>query len=103
MWSKCPTCEGNARAAEEATKAEEARKAAEFYAATFPDSHVGRAMAAPDDFPGGQEAEFILRRIAGFYRAGKTSRVAEAKALDIITEWDKSLPDLRLQALLNTF
>lgn len=29
--------------------------------------------------------------------------VAEAKALDIITEWDKSLPDLRLQALLNTF
>ena len=25
----------------------EARKAAEFYASTFPDSHVGRAMAAP--------------------------------------------------------
>lgn len=31
----------------------EARKAAEFYAATFPDSHVGTAFAAPSDFPGG--------------------------------------------------
>ena len=32
----------------------EARKAAEFYAATFPDSKVGAAMAAPGDFPGGE-------------------------------------------------
>ena len=31
----------------------EARKAAEFYASVFPDSHVGPAMAAPGDFPGG--------------------------------------------------
>jgi predicted 3-demethylubiquinone-9 3-methyltransferase (glyoxalase superfamily) len=31
----------------------EARKAAEFYAATFPDSHVGRANAAATDYPGG--------------------------------------------------
>ena len=31
----------------------EARKAAEFYAATFPDSRVGRANPAPGDFPGG--------------------------------------------------
>jgi predicted 3-demethylubiquinone-9 3-methyltransferase (glyoxalase superfamily) len=31
----------------------EARKAAEFYAATFPDSHVGPAHAAATDFPGG--------------------------------------------------
>ncbi len=35
----------------------EARKAAEFYAATFPDSHVGSAMAAPGDFPGGAQGE----------------------------------------------
>ena len=34
----------------------EARKAAEFYASTFPDSHVGRPMAAPGDFPGGTRA-----------------------------------------------
>jgi len=33
----------------------EARKAAEFYAGVFPDSHVGKAMAAPGDFPSGTE------------------------------------------------
>lgn len=33
----------------------EAIKAAEFYAATFPDSHVGRVTAAAADYPGGQE------------------------------------------------
>jgi len=32
----------------------EARKAAEFYASVFPDSHVGAAMSAPGDFPGGR-------------------------------------------------
>ena len=35
----------------------EARKAAEFYAATFPDSHLGRVNSAPSDFPGGQRGE----------------------------------------------
>lgn len=33
----------------------EARRAATFYASVFPDSHVGAAMAAPGDFPGGRE------------------------------------------------
>ena len=33
----------------------EARKAAEFYARTFPDSSVGSAMEAPGDYPGGTE------------------------------------------------
>ena len=32
----------------------EARKAAEFYASLFPDSHVGARMAAPGDFPDGE-------------------------------------------------
>ena len=32
----------------------EARNAAEFYAATFPDSKVGSPMRAPSDFPGGE-------------------------------------------------
>jgi predicted 3-demethylubiquinone-9 3-methyltransferase (glyoxalase superfamily) len=31
----------------------EARRAAEFYAATFPDSHVGHGGTAPSDYPGG--------------------------------------------------
>ena len=34
-----------------------AREAAEFYAATFPDSRVGGAMKAPGDFPGGASGE----------------------------------------------
>lgn len=33
----------------------EASKAAEFYAATFPDSHVDRVNAAASDYPGGRE------------------------------------------------
>ncbi|WP_323990683.1 VOC family protein [Nguyenibacter sp. L1] len=33
---------------------DEARKAAEFYAATFPDSHVGPVLHAPSDYPGGE-------------------------------------------------
>ena len=35
----------------------EARKAAEFYAATFPDSRVGDPMVAPGDYPGGQQGD----------------------------------------------
>lgn len=35
----------------------EARKAAEFYASLFPDTRVGSAMAAPGDYPGGQQAD----------------------------------------------
>jgi predicted 3-demethylubiquinone-9 3-methyltransferase (glyoxalase superfamily) len=35
----------------------EARKAAEFYAATFPDSHVGAAHAAASDYPGGHAGD----------------------------------------------
>jgi predicted 3-demethylubiquinone-9 3-methyltransferase (glyoxalase superfamily) len=35
----------------------EARKAAEFYAKTFPDSSVGEVMAAPTDYPAGKEGD----------------------------------------------
>jgi len=35
----------------------EARKAAEFYASVFPETHVGSAMAAPGDYPGGEERD----------------------------------------------
>jgi predicted 3-demethylubiquinone-9 3-methyltransferase (glyoxalase superfamily) len=35
----------------------EARKAAEFYASTFPDSRVGGPHAAPSDFPGGEQGD----------------------------------------------
>ena len=35
----------------------EARKAAEFYAATFPDSHVGRVHHAVSGYPGGEQGD----------------------------------------------
>ena len=35
----------------------EARKAAEFYAATFPDSSVGNSMRAPGDYPDGRQGD----------------------------------------------
>ena len=35
----------------------QAREAAEFYARTFPDSHVGDAMKAPSDYPDGTKGE----------------------------------------------
>jgi predicted 3-demethylubiquinone-9 3-methyltransferase (glyoxalase superfamily) len=35
----------------------EVRKAAEFYARTFPDSGVGHVMAAPGDYPAGKEGD----------------------------------------------
>jgi predicted 3-demethylubiquinone-9 3-methyltransferase (glyoxalase superfamily) len=35
----------------------EGRKAAEFYASVFPDSHVGSGMEAPTDFPSGTEGD----------------------------------------------
>jgi predicted 3-demethylubiquinone-9 3-methyltransferase (glyoxalase superfamily) len=38
----------------------EARKAAEFYAATFPDSHVGGAHAAASDYPGGAQGKELV-------------------------------------------
>jgi len=38
----------------------EARKAAEFYASVFPDTHVGKAMTAPGDYPDGQSGDELL-------------------------------------------
>jgi len=35
----------------------EARKAAEFYAATFPDSRIGAVHGAVSDYPGGKQGE----------------------------------------------
>ncbi len=38
----------------------EARNAATFYAATFPDSHVGRVNRAPADYPGGHKGDELV-------------------------------------------
>lgn len=70
----------------------EAKKAAEFYAATFPDSHVGRANAAPGDFPGGKEGseltvEFTVlgRKFVGL-NGGPLFKSNESVSFMVITE-----------------
>ncbi len=69
----------------------EARKAAEFYAATFPDSHVGRANAAASDFPGGREGseltvEFtVLGRPFLGLNGGPTFKPNEAVSFMVLT------------------
>lgn len=70
----------------------EARKAAEFYATTFPDSRVGRVNTAPGDFPGGEAGaeltvEFTLlgRPFVGL-NGGPTFRPNEAVSFMVVTE-----------------
>jgi predicted 3-demethylubiquinone-9 3-methyltransferase (glyoxalase superfamily) len=70
----------------------EAKKAAEFYAATFPDSHVGRANTAPADFPGGKEGteltvEFTLlgRKFVGL-NGGPIFTPNESVSFMVVTE-----------------
>ena len=70
----------------------EASKAAKFYAATFPDSHVGRVNAAPGDFPGGTEGseltvEFTVlgRKFVGL-NGGPIFKPNESVSFMVITE-----------------
>jgi len=70
----------------------EAANAAEFYAATFPDSHVDRVNASPSDYPGGQQGneltvEFTLlgRPFLGL-NGGPNFKPNEAVSLIVLTE-----------------
>lgn len=70
----------------------EAAKAAEFYAATFPDSHVDQVNAAPGDYPGGTEGseltvEFRVlgRRFVGL-NGGPQFSPNEAVSFMVVTE-----------------
>jgi predicted 3-demethylubiquinone-9 3-methyltransferase (glyoxalase superfamily) len=70
----------------------EARKAAEFYAATFADSRVGNVNRAPGDFPGGQEGveltvEFTVlgNNFVGL-NGGPNFKPNEAVSFMVITE-----------------
>ncbi|AXS41281.1 VOC family protein [Breoghania sp. L-A4] len=70
----------------------EASKAANFYAATFPDSYVGRSNAAPGDFPGGREGseltvEFTVlgQRFIGL-NGGPMFQPNEAVSFMVVTE-----------------
>jgi predicted 3-demethylubiquinone-9 3-methyltransferase (glyoxalase superfamily) len=70
----------------------EAKKAAEFYASVFPDSHVGAAHAAPSDYPGGQlgnelTVEFtVLGRPFVGLNGGPTFKPNEAVSFMVLTE-----------------
>lgn len=70
----------------------EARKAAEFYAATFPGSQVDRVNTAPADFPGGQggdelTVEFTVlgRKFVGL-NGGPNFSPNEAVSLMVVTD-----------------
>ena len=70
----------------------EARKAAEFYAATFPDSKVGSAMNAPGDFPDGHKGDeltvdfTVLGRAFVGLNGGPNFKPNEAVSFMVITE-----------------
>lgn len=70
----------------------EAAKAAHFYAATFPDSHVGATHLAPDNFPDGRKGseltvEFTVlgRRFVGL-NGGPLFKANEAVSFMVVTE-----------------
>lgn len=83
----------------------EARKAAEFYAATFPNSHVGKVGAAAADFPDGKEGveltvEFTLlgQPFVGL-NGGPMFKPNEAVSFMVVTE-DQAETDLYWHAIV---
>ena len=70
----------------------EARKAAEFYAATFPDSMVGSAMTAPGDYPDGHKGDeltvdfTVLGRAFVGLNGGPLFKPNEAVSFMVVTE-----------------
>ena len=70
----------------------EARKAAEFYAATFPDSHVGARHAAASDYPGGSAGDELTVEFTVLGRAfvglngGPAFKANESVSFMVLTE-----------------
>ena len=70
----------------------EARKAAEFYASTFPDSSVGSAMIAPDEYPDGHQGDeltvdfTVLGQSFVGLNGGPNFKPNEAVSFMVITE-----------------
>jgi predicted 3-demethylubiquinone-9 3-methyltransferase (glyoxalase superfamily) len=70
----------------------EASKAAQFYAATFPDSHVGPAHGALTDFPSGQQGDELTVEFTVLGRAfvglngGPVFKPNEAVSFMVLTE-----------------
>ena len=70
----------------------EARRAAEFYASTFPNSKVGAAMFAPGDFPAGQQGDELTVEFTVLGRAfiglngGPQFKANEAVSFVVVTD-----------------
>jgi predicted 3-demethylubiquinone-9 3-methyltransferase (glyoxalase superfamily) len=70
----------------------EAREAAEFYAATFPDSRVGGAMNAPGDYPDGHKGDeltvdfTVLGRAFSGLNGGPAFKPNESVSFMVVTE-----------------
>ncbi|MBX9934393.1 MAG: VOC family protein [Methylobacterium sp.] len=83
----------------------QARKAAQFYADTFPDSSVGAPMNAPSDFPGGLEgaeltiAFTVLGRPFVGLNGGPNFRANQAVSFMVLTE-DQAETDHYWQAIV---
>ena len=84
----------------------EARKAAEFYAATFPDSSVGGGMKAPGDYPDGKEGNeltvdfTVLGRVFSGLNGGPIFKPNEAVSFMVVTE-DQAETDKYWNAIVN--
>ncbi len=69
-----------------------AREAAEFYARTFPDSHVGTAMAAASDYPDGKQGDeltvdfTVLGRPFQGLNGGPHFKLNEAVSFVVLTD-----------------
>lgn len=85
----------------------QARKAAEFYADTFPDSHVGSPMHAPSDFPGGvQGTELtvtftVLGRPFVGLNGGPNFKANQAVSFMVLTD-DQAETDRYWDAIVGT-
>jgi len=70
----------------------EARKAAEFYAATFADSHVGHELQSPSDYPGGEQGSeltvdfTVLGQAFVGLNGGPTFTPNEAVSFQVMTD-----------------
>ena len=84
----------------------EAKKAAEFYAATFPDSHVGKPHNAASDYPGGSEGDELTVEFTVLGQAfvglngGPNFKPNEAVSFMVVTE-DQAETDRYWNAIVN--